>query len=332
RMLAERFGHHPGLRGWHLHNEYGTLDHGPAAARAFRTWLQARYGGLEELNAPWTTAFWSQGYGDWEEITAPRTAQYLHNPAQLIDFRRFSSDEMRAAMCEQRDEIRAAGSTAPVTTNFMLPTWNHLEQWGWAEELDVVSIDHYLDTSGPDAEAHIAYGSDLTRSWSGGPWVLMEQNASGISLGDRTVTKSPQRMIRHSLGYIARGSQSSLFFQWRASPGGAEQWHSGLVPHAGGSARRVQAGCGLGPVPAPRAASRPCASWDLSWSGSPRWWSSRPTGRWSRPRWGSSGTPTAGGRWRPRTCPATRSPTPRRSARPTARSGGPASRRTSCAR
>jgi len=248
RMLAERFGHHPGLRGWHLHNEYGTLDHGPAAARAFRTWLQARYGSLEELNAQWTTAFWSQGYGDWEEITPPRTTQYLHNPAQLIDFRRFSSDEMRAAMCEQRDEIRAAGSTAPVTTNFMLPTWNHLEQWGWAEELDVVSIDHYLDTSGPDAEAHIAYGSDLTRSWSGGPWVLMEQNASGISLGDRTVTKSPQRMIRHSLGYIARGSQSSLFFQWRASLGGAEQWHSGLVPHAGGSTRRFEAVCELGSV------------------------------------------------------------------------------------
>src|SRR5699024_5596842 len=41
---------------------------------------------------------------------------------------------------------------------------------GWAEELDVVSLDHYLDTTGPDAEAHVAYGSDLARSWSGGPW------------------------------------------------------------------------------------------------------------------------------------------------------------------
>ena len=248
RMLAERFGTHPGLRGWHLHNEYGTLDHGPEAARAFRLWLQQRYGTLEVLNREWTTAFWSQGYGDWEEITPPRTTQYLHNPAQKIDFRRFSSDEMRAAMVEQRDEIRAAGSTAPVTTNFMLPTWNHLEQWAWVDELDVVSLDHYLDTTGPDAEAHVAYGSDLSRSWSGGPWVLMEQNASGISLGDRIVAKSTGRMIRNSLGYIARGSQSSLFFQWRASVGGAEQWHSGLVPHAGGDTRRFEAVCELGSI------------------------------------------------------------------------------------
>src|SRR5699024_7205964 len=38
-------------------------------------------------------------------------------------------------------------------------------------------------------------------------------------------------------GYIARGSQSSLFFQWRASAGGSEQWHGALLPHAGSSSR-----------------------------------------------------------------------------------------------
>lgn len=245
-VLAERYGNHPGLRGWHLHNEYGTLDHGPHAARAFRRWLRERYGDLESLNRAWSTAFWSQQYGDFEEVTPPRATQYLANPAHALDFRRFSSDEMLAAMCEQRDAIRTAGSVAPMTTNFMLPTWNHLEQWGWADELDVVSLDHYLDTTGQDAEAHVAYGADLARSWSGGAWVLMEQNARGISLGDRTVVKSPSRMLRHSLGYIARGAQSSLFFQWRASLGGSEQWHAGLVPHAGPDSEHFAAVCALG--------------------------------------------------------------------------------------
>lgn len=37
RMLAERYSAHPGLRGWHLHNEYGTLDPGsPGHCRAPR--------------------------------------------------------------------------------------------------------------------------------------------------------------------------------------------------------------------------------------------------------------------------------------------------------
>ncbi|GAA4188116.1 beta-galactosidase [Microbacterium oryzae] len=234
RLLGERYGAHPGLRGWHIHNEYGTLDYGPHAARAFRLWLQQRYGSLDALNEAWCTAFWAQRYGEWAEILPPRATQYLHNPALAVDFRRFSSDEMLAAFEEQKAELRAAGSTAPVTTNFMLPTWNHLEQWSWSAAQDIVSIDHYLDTTGPDGETHVAYCSDLTRSWADGPWVLMEQNARGIRVGDRTFAKSDDRMIRNALGYIARGSQSALFFQWRAGAGGSEQWHGALVPHGGG--------------------------------------------------------------------------------------------------
>lgn len=234
RLLADRYGRHPRLLGWHIHNEYGTLDYGPHAARAFRSWLQSRYGTLEALNKAWWTTFWSQRYGDWDEILPPLATQYLVNPALAVDFRRFSSDEMLAAFDEQKREIAAAGSTAPVTTNFMIPTWNHLEQWSWADAQDIVSIDHYLDTAGPDGEAHVAYGSDLARSWGAGPWVLMEQNARGIRVGDRTFAKSADRMLRNSLGYIARGSQSSLFFQWRSGAGGAEQWHGALVPRAGG--------------------------------------------------------------------------------------------------
>jgi beta-galactosidase len=246
RLLAERYGHHPGLRGWHVHNEYGTIDYGPHAARAFRDWLRRTYSTIDSLNAAWSTAFWSQRYADWSEILPPRQTQYLHNPAHLVDFKRFNSDEMLAAYTEQRDEIRESGSSAPITTNFMLPTWNHLEQWAWSDEQDVVSIDHYLDTAGPDGETHVAYGSDLTRSWAGGPWLLMEQNATGMRVGDRLATKGPDRMIRNSLGYIARGSQSSLFFQWRASAGGSESWHGALVPHAGPDTRAFDAVVQLG--------------------------------------------------------------------------------------
>lgn len=246
RFLAERYGQHPGLRGWHIHNEYGTIDYGPHAARAFREWLRRKYETLEELNSAWSTAFWSQRYGTWDEIFPPLQTQYLHNPAHLVDFRRFNSDEMLAAYREQTAQIRATGSTAPVTTNFMLPTWNHLDQWSWSDAQDIVSIDHYLDTSGPDGETHVAYGSDLTRSWAGGPWLLMEQNATGIRVGDRVLTKEPDRMIRNSLGYIARGSQSSMFFQWRASAGGSELWHGALVPHAGADTRAFRGVVELG--------------------------------------------------------------------------------------
>src|SRR5699024_3210537 len=56
------------------------------------------------------------------------------------------------------------------------------------------------------------------------------------------------RMIRNALGYIARGSQSALFFQWRASAGGAEQWHGALVPHAGGEDEQFEPVVELGRI------------------------------------------------------------------------------------
>ncbi|WP_432572724.1 beta-galactosidase [Kineococcus sp. SYSU DK005] len=238
QRLAERYGDHPALLAWHVHNEYGSLDFGEHAAAAFRRWLQRRYSTLEELNRAWYTAFWSQHYTSWEDVLPPRRTQYLANPAHALDFRRFSSDEMLDAYREQRDAIRATGSSAPVTTNFMLPSWNHLEQWSWAPELDVLSLDHYLDTVGPDGEAHAAYGADLVRSWSGGgPWLLMEQSTISSTVAGRRAHKEPDRVLRNSLSYVARGSQGSLFFQWRAPAAGSEAWHGGIVPHAGAGSR-----------------------------------------------------------------------------------------------
>src|SRR5699024_5825842 len=52
RMLPERLGEHPALRGCHLHDEYRTLVHGPAAARASRAWLRRRYGSHQEPARP----------------------------------------------------------------------------------------------------------------------------------------------------------------------------------------------------------------------------------------------------------------------------------------
>ncbi|WP_449386122.1 beta-galactosidase [Cellulomonas soli] len=247
RALAERYGQHPAVVGWHIHNEYGTVCWCDHVAAAFRRWLQGRYGDLATLNEAWGTAFWSQRYGTWEQVLPPRSTQYLHNPGHALDFRRFVSDELLACFTDQRDEIRAAGSTLPVTTNLMLPSWNHWEQWSWAREQDLVSIDHYLDAAGPEGEAHVAYAGDLARSWSQGrPWLLMEQSAAAITVDGTSLPKEPDRMLRHSLGYVARGSQGSCFFQWRASSAGAETWHSALVPHAGADSETFRAAETLG--------------------------------------------------------------------------------------
>ncbi len=231
RALGERYAGHPAVAMWHVHNEYGTVCYCEHAASSFRRWLRARYESLEQLNAAWTTAFWGQGYWQWEEIQPPRATQYLENPTQALDFRRFWSDELLAAFLEQK-AILGSFSDLPITTNFVFGPWVPVNHARWAAEVDLVAIDHYPTDAGIGAEQQTALGADLARSWAGEkPWLLMEQAAGGLNTGRRWHTKEPGRMTRHSLSHVARGSRGALFFQWRASRGGAEMWHSALVPH-----------------------------------------------------------------------------------------------------
>lgn len=237
RALAERYADHPAVVLWHVHNEYTTLCWCDHVATAFRDWLRARHGSLEALNQAWGTAFWSQRYGAWEQILPPRQSQWHRNPGQALDFRRFWSDLVLTAYREQRDEIRAR-SDRPVTTNMMLPGYQNLDLWAMGREVDLVTIDQYPSAPGVDAAADVAFHADRARSFAGGrPWLLMEQGTSTVYDKGRILAKEPGDILRHSLGHIARGSDGALFFQWRQSKAGAEQWHSAMVPHAGADSR-----------------------------------------------------------------------------------------------
>ncbi|MFT3796885.1 beta-galactosidase [Microbacterium sp.] len=238
--LARRYGHHPAVVLWHVHNEYGVPvgeDFSAHAVRAWRGWLQERYGTLDALNTAWGTAFWGQHYGQWEHVGAPAAAASVVNPAQRLDYARFTDHQLRQCFIAERDAIRAH-SDRPVTTNFMANQHNGCDLWKWAAEVDIVSDDHYLWAADEDGEIGLAIAADLTRSVAGGnPWLLMEHSTSAVNWQPRNVAKRPGEMARNSLSHFGRGADGILFFQWRASRSGAEKFHSAMLPHAGHASR-----------------------------------------------------------------------------------------------
>ena len=244
--LAERYAAHPAVRMWHVGNEFGQIDFGDEAAREFRLWLRERYGTIDALNDAWGTVVWSQGYRDFDEIVPPRRMPYLVNPAQSLDFRRYTSGALQRVFAEQRDAIRATGATQPVTTNFM--GFEPLtDLWEWAADVDVVADDQYPDHASATSPSDIALVQDLMRSLGGGrPWVLMEQAVSATSWRPHNLPKNRDRARLDSLQAVARGADAICFFQWRQARTGAERFHSAMLPHAGADTELFETTCALG--------------------------------------------------------------------------------------
>ncbi|WP_367127105.1 beta-galactosidase [Saccharothrix sp. HUAS TT1] len=243
--LARRYADHPALALWHVGNELGQVCHCDVTAAHFRAWLRDRYGSLDELNTAWHTAFWSQRYGEWAEVIPPRRAPYVINPAQRLDFARFCSDALLECFLAERDVLRRVSPGVPVTTNFM-GLHQPVDYWELARHEDVVSHDWYPDPADPTGHVMSALSFDLMRSLKGGPWVLMEQAASAVSWRRRNPPKPAGQLRAQSVQAVARGADAVCFFQWRASRGGAEKYHSGMVPHAGADSRVFREVAALG--------------------------------------------------------------------------------------
>jgi beta-galactosidase len=240
RRMAERYGDHPAVAMWHIGNEYGchvSACYCETSARAFRRWLRARYGELGRLNDAWGGAVWSQDYTSWDQVEPPRAAPTFGNPAQHLDFARFSSEELLACYRAEREVLAALAPGKPATTNFM-GLFRPVDQFRWAEGVDIVSMDNYPDPADADAYVASAMACDLTRSVGGArPWLLMEQAPSAVNWRPVNAPKAPGQYRALSLQAVARGADGVLSFQWRAAAAGAEKFHSGMVPHAGTESR-----------------------------------------------------------------------------------------------
>ena len=238
-QLTNRYSNFPGLKMWHVSNEYGchvSRCYCENCEVKFRSWLEKRYGSVDALNRAWGSAFWSQMYSDFSEVNPPRLAPTFANPTQQLDYYRFASDSIRE-LYEMEVEIIRRRSTKPITTNYM-GFFKGVDQFAWRGIGDFVSFDSYPDPHSDEVHIDAAAGFDLTRSVAeGAPWLLMEQAPSAVNWRGINGVKKPGQMRALSLSAVARGANGVMFFQWRAAKAGAEKFHSAMLPHAGAESR-----------------------------------------------------------------------------------------------
>lgn len=239
RLLAERYGQHPALGLWHVSNEYvASQCHCALCYAAFREWLRERYGDLDTLNRVWWTTFWSHRYTDWSQIEpVDGSVQGL-----MLDWQRFTSDRALSFFRAEIAPLRELTPHVPLTTNFMRPDVG-LDYWRFAPDIDVVSWDSYPRWHQDDdwtTAAETAFYHDLNRSFKRGqPFLLIESTPSVTNWQGVSRLKHPNAHRLTSLQSIAHGSNSVMYFQWRQSRGGEEQYHGAVISHLGHENTRV---------------------------------------------------------------------------------------------
>ena len=144
-LLGERYGRNPHVQAWQIDNEYAchgtTLSYSDAALHGFRDWLARKYQSPDALNRAWGNVFWSMDYADWDEIDLPNLTVTEPNPAHVLYFRRYSSDQVAAFNKVQADALRPL-TDRPLIHNYMGRELS-FDHFKVGADLDIASWDSY---------------------------------------------------------------------------------------------------------------------------------------------------------------------------------------------
>lgn len=243
-LLSDRYKDNKAVIAWQIDNELeANFCFCETCINRYREWLKGKYQTLDNINKAYKNNVWSGEYSSWAQVNPPfGSYNYAwYNPAFMLDFNRFASDDAIEYIKRQRDIIRKNCPDTKITTN----TWfceNMIDFYKEFSELDFVSYDNYPTTKIPENPEECyshAFHLDLMRGIKKQNFWVMEQLSGGMgSWAPMSRTPSPGMIKGYSLQAYAHGADTVVHFRWRTAVGGAEMhWH-GLIDHSNVPGRR----------------------------------------------------------------------------------------------
>ena len=227
QQMAIRFGHNPNVVGWQIDNEYGyaLMSYDDITRQQFQDWLQAKYKTLDNLNAHWTTSYWSQTYDNWGEIPIPVGE---HNPGLMLEWKRFVGYTWTSYQQNQIDVIRKDAEPRQFTTGNLMGFFDGFDHYQITEPLTFASWDDYVGTGHVDP-AYNGLAHDLTRGFKRQNFWVMETQPGAVNwspLNNFLNRGEARAMAWQAIGH---GADDVNYWQWRSALNGQEEIHGVLV-------------------------------------------------------------------------------------------------------
>jgi beta-galactosidase len=225
--MGERYGKNPNVVGWQIDNEYGyaSISYDDVTLRDFQDWIAAKYKTIDNLNARWTTAYWSETYDNWREIPIPIG---VHNPGLRLDWKRFVTHVWVNYQQTQIDALRKYIEPRQFITGNLMGFWSGVDNYDITKPLTIAAWDDYVGSGHVDVAMN-GMTHDLTRGFLDRNYWVMETQPGAVnwhSINNFLNKGEARAMAWQAVGH---GADGIGYWQWRSALNGQEQYHGSLL-------------------------------------------------------------------------------------------------------
>jgi beta-galactosidase len=225
--MAAHYRDNPNVVGWQIDNEMNNENkecHSDSCRAAFRKWAQAKYGSLDALNERWGNRFWSQWYSAWDQLDLPFQTPSFHNPALILDYKRFISDSATSYLEDQVAIIRKHRPDDFITHNGI---FKDIDYYRFTRNLDIYSHSNY-PTFMDEPRFPTAAALTTLRGFNG-RMMIIEQLIGPAGQTYLLRTPQPGQVNLWAWQAVAHGADGMVHFRWRGARRGAEEYWFGVL-------------------------------------------------------------------------------------------------------
>lgn len=250
RRIIARYADHPAVIGYQVDNEPGAeLFHNHGAFDGFLSWLQVRYGSVEEVNRRWGLTYWSHRLRDWSDLWRPDG-----NTTQGYDlaWRRYQAELTTDFIAWQVGIVRGYARADQFVTTCLAHGRPGTDDRAVSATLDVVAANAYYPmqdafirppVDGPrqglapawataTGSWWLSYESDLRRGTQGRPWLATETNAGSIGESWSNYPAYDGQWRQAAWTLVSRGARMVEYWHWHTLHYGAETYWGGVLGHS----------------------------------------------------------------------------------------------------